>query len=73
MKDKLVKSPIVSLDFHPSSNVIAVGSVDSSVKIISCSFKKSTDPMVLKAKVDDYPYNGPFEKVDSLFEVLYSI
>jgi len=35
------KSPITTLCFHPSSNVIAVGSSDFSVRIVTTNFRKS--------------------------------
>lgn len=60
VKDNLFKAPITTLDFHPSSNIIAVGTVDSIVHLVTCSFKKSSDEQILKAKIEDYPYNGPF-------------
>ncbi len=40
-RSKFMKSPITTLSFHPSSNILAVGSSDYSIKIISCSFAKS--------------------------------
>jgi actin related protein 2/3 complex subunit 1A/1B len=72
-KDKLCKSPIISVSFHPSSNIVAIGSTDNSVKIISCSFKKSKDVFVEKSDVEDKTYQGPFANVDSLFEILFQI
>lgn len=60
VKDKIVNNPIVSLDFHPSGNLIALGTVDGSVKIVSCNFKKVSDPVIQKLKIDDFPYSGPF-------------
>lgn len=60
VKDNIVKAPIVSLDFHPSSNIVAIGSVDGSVKIVSCNFRKHTDEFIIRSKVDDFPYSGPF-------------
>ncbi len=60
VKDKLVNAPILTVDFHPSSNLIAIGTVDGAVKIVSCSFKKQTDKFVIQSKVDDFPYSGPF-------------
>lgn len=59
-KDKIVSVPIVSVDFHPSCNLIALGSVDGSVKIVSSSFKSQTDKFIIQSKVDNYPYTGPF-------------
>lgn len=47
VKDKIVNVPIVSVDFHPSCNLIAIGSVDGSVKIVSSSFKSQTDKYVI--------------------------
>jgi WD40 repeat protein len=41
VKEKLAKSPITSLSFHPSSNVVAAGSSDNSVRLVTCNFKKS--------------------------------
>jgi hypothetical protein len=73
VKDKIVSNPIVSLDFHPSGNIIALGIIDGSIKIVSCSFKKFSDTAVQQLKIDDFPYSGPFEKVDSFAEVLHSI
>jgi len=73
VKDKLVTNPIVSLDFHPSCNLVALGTVDGSVKIVSCSFKKLSDQVIQQLKIDDFPYSGPFENIDSFGEVLHSI
>jgi WD40 repeat protein len=72
-KEKIVSVPITSIDFHPSCNIIALGSIDGSVKIVSCSFKSQTDKLIIDSKVEDFPYSGPFEKVTSFGEVLYSI
>lgn len=72
-KGNLTKAPITTICFHPSSNILAIGSADFSVKIVSSSFKGSKDPIVLSSKVEDYPYNGPFMNVQSMFEVLFSI
>ena len=47
VKDKIVNAPIVSVDFHPSCNLIAIGSVDGSVKIVTSSFKSKTDKLVI--------------------------
>lgn len=66
-KDKLCKSPIISVSFHPSSNILAIGSTDNSVQIISCSFKKSKDQFVEKSDVEDKTYQGAFANVDTLF------
>jgi WD40 repeat protein len=65
VKDKIATNPIISVDFHPSGNIIALGIIDGSIKIVSCSFKKFSDPSVQQLKIDDFPYSGPFEKVDS--------
>ena len=53
--------------------MLAVGSADCSVKIVSCSFRKSKDPFIKKSDIEDSSYHGPFEGVDSLFEVLVTI
>jgi len=50
-RDKFCKSPIISLSFHPSSNLVAIGSTDNSIKVISCSFKNSKDEFILKSDV----------------------
>lgn len=50
-KDKIVSAPIVSIDFHPSCNLIALGTVDGSVKIVTCSFKSQTDKLIILSKV----------------------
>jgi WD40 repeat protein len=49
--DKICKSPIITLSFHPSSNIFAVGSTDNSIKIISCSFKSSKEPLVINSNI----------------------
>lgn len=72
-KDKLCKSPIISISFHPSSNILAIGSTDNSIKIISCSFKNSKDIFIQKSDVEDKTYQGPFANVDTLFEVLFQV
>lgn len=60
-KEKLLKAPAITLDFHPSSNILAVGCVDGSVKVVSCSFGKYTDPKDPKSNVDNKNnYKGPF-------------
>lgn len=41
INNSISKSPITSLSFHPSSNIIAVGYSDFSLKIVTTSFKKS--------------------------------
>lgn len=60
VKDKIVNNPIVSIDFHASGNLIALGTLDGSVKIVSCNFRNFPDQTVQKLKIDDFPYNGPF-------------
>lgn len=50
-RDKICKAPIISLSFHPSSNIVAIGSSDNSVKIVSCSFKSSKDQFVTKSDI----------------------
>lgn len=72
-KDKFCKSPIISLSFHPSSNLVAIGSTDNSVKLISSSFRSSKDEFVQKSDVEDNSYQGPFAGINTLFEVLYTI
>lgn len=72
-RDKLCKSPVISLSFHPSSNILAIGSTDNSIKIVSCNFKNSKDEFIKKSDVEDKSYQGPFANVDSLFEVLFEI
>ena len=52
---------------------MAVGSSDSSVKIVTCSFKRSKDEFIKKSDIEDTQYQGPFQGVDSLFETLVSI
>ena len=49
---------------------MAVGSSDSSVRIVTCNFKRSKDPFVQKSDIEDSNYQGPFQGVDSLFETL---
>lgn len=73
VKEKFCKAPITSISFHPSSNILAVGASDNSVKIVSCSFKKSKDPFVQKSDIEDKSYQGPFQQVDTLFETLLHI
>lgn len=72
-RDKICKSPVISISFHPSSNLVALGSTDNSVKIVSCSFKNSKDELIMKSDVEDKNYQGPFANIDTLFEVLFSI
>lgn len=72
-KNTLTKAPITTLCFHPSSNLLAIGSADFSIKIVSSSFKGSKDQFVVSSKVEDYPYNGPFANVQTMFDVLFSI
>ncbi len=60
VKDKIVNVPIVSIDFHPSCNIIALGSLDGSVKIVSCSFKSNTDKYIIESKIEEFPYSGAF-------------
>jgi len=69
----LTKSPITTLSFHPSCNILAVGSADYSIKIVTTSFKKITEKYIVESKIEDYAYNGPFAGVDTLFEVLFTI
>jgi actin related protein 2/3 complex subunit 1A/1B len=67
------KSPITTLSFHPSCNILAFGSADYSIKIVTVSFKQTKEDYIIQSKVEDYPYEGPFAGVNSLFEVLFSI
>ena len=46
------QAPITPLTFHPSSNLLAIGSADFSVKIVTSSFKGSNDPFVVSSKVE---------------------
>lgn len=50
-RDKLCKAPVISLSFHPSSNIVAIGSSDNSIKIISCNFKNSKETFVQKSDI----------------------
>ena len=72
-KNPIVAAPISTLCFHPSSNLIAVGTVDFSLKIVTSSLKKSKNEFILASKVEDDSYKGPFENIDSLFEIIYSV
>ncbi len=72
-KGNLTRAPITTLSFHPSSNLLAIGSADFSVKIVSSSFRASKDPLIIASKVEDYQYNGPFKNVDSMFEILFTV
>ena len=47
----MTKSPITTISFHPSSSIVAIGSSDNSVKLITCSFKKSKDPFIQKSDI----------------------
>lgn len=42
-KMNFTKAPITTIHFHPSCNLLAVGSADFSVKVVTSSFKKSKD------------------------------
>jgi len=48
------KAPITTISFHPSSNLLAIGSADFSVKIISSSFRQTNDQFIQASKVEDY-------------------
>lgn len=72
-KNPISTSPIISLCFHPSSNLLAVGTADFKVKIVTASFKSSKEKMIIQSKVEDNPYKGPFDNVESLFEILFTI
>ena len=50
-KNPITTSPIITLCFHPSSNLIAVGTADNKVKLVTASFRKSKDEMVIQSKV----------------------
>jgi hypothetical protein len=43
--------------------------VNGSVKLVTCNFRKSAE----LAKLDEFQYNGPFDKIDTFGQVLYSI
>lgn len=47
--------------------------MDGSVKIVTCNFKKNSDQVIQKLRIDDFPYNGPFENIDTLAETIHSI
>lgn len=72
-KNPIASSPVTTLSFHPSSNIIAVGTADFSVKLVTSSLRKSKDWMIIESKVEDDTYKGPFSGIDSLFEVIFSI
>ncbi len=46
MKNPITTSPVTTLCFHPSSNLIAVGSADFKVKIVTFSLKKSKNDFI---------------------------
>ena len=50
-----------------------MGSSDNSVRVATCNFRQSKDPFVQKSDIEDKNYHGPFQNVDSLFEVLFTI
>jgi hypothetical protein len=66
-KNPISASPIITLCFHPSSNLLAVGTADYQVRIVTSSFKKSKDKLVIESKVEDNSYRGPFDHIDTLF------
>jgi actin related protein 2/3 complex, subunit 1A/1B len=72
-KSNLTRAPITTLSFHPSSNLLAIGSADFSVKVVTSSFRNSKDPLIVNSKVEDYQYNGPFKNIDSMYEVLFTV
>lgn len=72
-RNNFTKAPITTLSFHPSCNLLALGSADFALKIVSCSFRKSKDEFVISSRVEDFSYSGPFAGVDSLYEILFSI
>ncbi len=51
-RNTISKAPIISLSFHPSSNLLAVGSADFAVRIVTSSFKNSKDPLIVASKVE---------------------
>ncbi len=66
-RSNICKSPVISLSFHPSSNIFAIGSTDNSIKILSCNLRNSKDEFVIKSNVEDNSYQGPFSNIDSSF------
>ena len=40
---------------------------------MTSSFKQSKDKMIIESKVEDNPYKGPFDNIDTLFEILFTI
>ena len=40
---------------------------------MTASFKKSTEELIIKSNIEENSYTGPFQKIDSLFEVVFSI
>ena len=70
-KNPISTSPVITLCFHPSSNLLVVGTADFKVKIVTCSFKKSKNQAI--SKIEDDSYKGPFDQIDTLFEILYSM
>lgn len=72
-RSNLVKAPITTLSFHPSSNLLALGSADFSIKVVSSSFKNSKNDLVIQSKVENYQYNGAFKNVESMFDVIFAI
>lgn len=46
-KVPITTSPITTLSFHPSSNLIAVGTAENKVKIVTSSLRKTKDQMII--------------------------
>lgn len=40
---------------------------------MTCNFRHSKDPNVQKSDIEDKNYKGPFQNIDSLFEVVFTI
>ena len=72
-KNPISTSPIITVCFHPSSNLLAIGTADFKVRVVTASFKKTKDQTIIKSKVEENSYKGPYDQIDTLFEILFTI
>jgi actin related protein 2/3 complex subunit 1A/1B len=74
-EDVAFKSTVNTVRFHCSGRVVAAGSTDFTLKVVTAFLDtKNPDPNAEQMPlVEDYDYKGPFEKVTSMGEVLLNI
>lgn len=66
------RSSVSAVEFHPSGNLAAVGSIDGRIRIYSCNYSKAEKELLPYNTGEDLSYRGNFEEIDTFDERVFA-